>query len=516
MDIEHLPGILRYRASGTPHQIAIRSKDGNLSYRQLDRASNQVARALAAEGLASGARVAILSKNTAAQLEIWWGALKCDATLVPVNYRLVARELAFILNDSGAEVLFVGKDFYPVVEAMLADLRRVRKVVAIDAGHPQWEAFADWRNRQDGDEFPAKVGASEVALQIYTSGTTGRPKGVQITHANLLADQRRSEGVGLWSDKDVALLCMPLCHLGGCGVSLRALYFGMEIVLLDGFEPVQVLRTIAQNRITKAFFVPSMLHILMETPGCREADLASLDLVFYGAGAMPFELLAQAMKIFPCRFATGYGMTETSGAITYLSPDDHLGEHARERMKSCGRPSGARIKIVDESGNEVPPGAVGEIVCSSPQVMSGYFGQPEETASAIRGGWLYTGDAGYFDADGYLYISDRIKDMIVSGGLNIYPREIEEVLMEHPCLAEVAVIGVPNDRWREAVKAIAVVKPDRAVTADELILFARERMGKYKVPQTIDFIDALPRNTSGKVLKRELRLPYWAGRDRLV
>lgn len=516
MEIENLLDILRYRARTTPATVALRSKDGVVSYEDLDRASNQMARAIAAQRAKPGARLAILAKNTAAQMDIWWGALKSRTTLVPVNYRLVARELAFILNDSGAEILFVGRDFYAVAQAMLPDLRSVRKVVAIDGGHAEWGALRDWKDRHDADAVEALVGISDVALQIYTSGTTGRPKGVQITHANLIADQLRSEGTGLWSDKDVALLCMPLCHLGGCGVSLRSVYFGMEIVLMNGFEAVEVMHQIAKYRVTKAFFVPSMLHIMLNTPGCREADFSSLDLVFYGAGAMPFELLTEAMKVFPCRFATGYGMTETSGAVTYLAPEDHLGVHARERMKSCGRPNGARIRILGKKGDEVATGEVGEIVCSSPQVMIGYFGQPQETAEAIRDGWLHTGDAGFFDADGYLHISDRIKDMIVSGGLNIYPREIEEVLMEHPAIAEVAVIGVPDDRWREAVKAIVVTKAGNQISVDELIAFARERMAKYKVPQSVDFSEALPRNTSGKVLKRELRLPFWTGRERLV
>ena len=231
---------------------------------------------------------------------------------------------------------------------------------------------------------------------------------------------------------------------------------------------------------------------------------------------MPFELLTRVMEVFPCRFATGYGLTETGGAVTFLSPEDHLGAKARQRMQSCGRPSGAEVRVVDAGGNNMAPGIVGEIICWSAQMMTSYFGLPEETAQTIRRGWLHTGDADYFDDDGYLHISDRIKDMIVSGGLNIYPREIEEALLEHPAILEAAVIGVPDDRWREAVKAIVVVQEGAAVSEEQVIAFARERVGSYKVPQSVEFLGALPRNTTGKVMKRELRLPYWAGRERLV
>lgn len=517
MDATNLVEVLRYRAKDTPEKIALRFKDADFTYSQLDQASNQVGHAISAMGIAPGARAAILCKNSPAQFDIWWGAMKAKVALVLVNYRLAKREIIYILNDASAEILFVGKNFYDVAEAILPELRSVKKIVAVDGDHPEWESLAQFKERQDTSDLSSTIEPADIALQTYTSGTTGRPKGVLTSHGNLLADQHRNELLGLWRDTDVTLLCLPLCHIGGTGVALRCIYFGMRIMLMDEFNPTAVIKTIPEQKITKAFFVPSMLHILLEAPGCRDANFSTLDVIFYGAAAMPFELLTQVMKVFSnCRFGTAFGMTETNGGVTYLSPEDHRGERARERLKSCGKPIGAQVRIVDDTGREMPQGDVGEIQVLSPQVTPGYFRLPEETAKAFDNGWLRTGDAGYFDADGYLYISDRLKDMIVSGGLNIYPREIEETLLEHPAVADVAVIGVPDDRWREAVKAIVVRKSGQSVTAEELIAFAGERMGKYKVPRTVDFMDELPRNTSGKVLKRELRLPYWAGRDRLV
>jgi acyl-CoA synthetase (AMP-forming)/AMP-acid ligase II len=429
--------------------------------------------------------------------------MKAEAVLVLVNYRLAKREIIYIVNDAGAEIRFVGKDFHYVAQAILTELRGVKKVVAIDGGHSEWESLIAFKGQQAATDLQLKIASSDIALQIYSSGTTGRPKGVLTSHGNLLADRHRKELLELWRDTDVTLLCMPLCHIGGTGVALRCIYFDMRIILVEDFNAAAVIKAIPDYKITKVFFVPSMLHFLLETPGCREADFSLLDLIFYRAAAMPFELLTQVMKVFDFRFGTAFGMTETNGGVTYLSPEDHRGDRARQRLKSCAVPIGAQIRIVDERGEDVLPGTVGELPVLSSQVKPGYFGLPEETAKAFD-------NAGYFDEDGYLYISDRLKDMIVSGGLNIYPREIDEVLLAHPAVAKVAVIGVPDDRWREAVKAIVVKNSSRSTTAEELVAFAGERMGKYKVPKTVDFVDALPRNTAGKVLKRELRLPYLA------
>jgi len=393
----------------------------------------------------------------------------------------------------------------------------VRTIVALDGKHPVWRDYASWLAHVSPADPGWPIHAGDCAVQMYTSGTTGHPKGAQLSHANLLTLLPGAlRQFGRWHDGDVSLVCMPLFHIGGSGWALVGLYAGAEIVLAREFDPAAMLRLIAEFGVTKAFLVPAMILFLLQAPQCAKTDFSSLELIAYGASPAPIELLRAALKAFGCGFAQVYGLTETTGAITYLPPEDH-GEHAIERLKSCGKPmTGVAIKILDASGHELPPGEVGEVVCRTPQIMLGYWDLPEATRAAIRDGWFHTGDAGYMDGDGYVYIYDRVKDMIISGGENIYPAEVENALFGHPAIADVAVIGVPDEKWGEAVKAVVVKKPGIEVSIAELIEFARSRIGGFKVPRSIDFVDALPRNPSGKILKRELRKPYWADQDRQV
>lgn len=518
MKADNLVEVLRHHVEKTPDQVALSFGAQDFSYADIERNSNQVARALQAAGIAPEARVAIMSKNTPAQLDVWWGAMKAKAVLVLLNYRLGPREVSYIANDANAEILFIGKDCYDLAAKVLPQLPRVKKVIALDGGHPEWESLEDFRRRQDGSFLPVQATRQDTCLQIYTSGTTGQPKGVLTAHGNLLADLLRCELTGLWSDRDNLLLCMPMCHIGGTGITIRSIYFGMHIELMREFNAAEVVRLIPQKRITKGVFVPSMLHMLLDTPGCREADFSSLDLILYGAGAMPYELMLRVLEVFPCRFTSAFGMTETNGGVTNLSPDDHVGPRAEALLKSCGRPAtGVEIRIVDEAGQDVPQGTVGQILVRSEQVTAGYYRLPEETGKLFQdGNWLRTGDAGYFDPDGYLYVSDRLKDMIVSGSLKIFPREVEEVMLEHPAVSDVAIIGVPDVKWREVPKAFVVLRSGQTATEQELMDFVQDKLAKFKVPKSVEFIQELPRTTSGKVLKRELRKPFWEGQDRQV
>jgi acyl-CoA synthetase (AMP-forming)/AMP-acid ligase II len=277
----------------------------------------------------------------------------------------------------------------------------------------------------------------------------------------------------------------------------------------------EILRLIPSERVTMAFFVPAVLRLLLQTPGSRQTDVSSVRHIVYGASPIPLDLLREALATFRCAFGQVYGLSETH-PITYLRPEDH-DPAGTPRMRSCGRPIGGMdVKVVDDREGEVPTGQVGEIICRSRQIMKGYWNRPEETARTIRDGWLHTGDAGYVDAEGYLYIYDRLKDLIVTGGENVYPAEVENALFGHPAVADVGVIGVPDARWGEAVKAIVVCRPGVEVAAEELIAYARERIASYKLPKSIDFVAALPRTLTGKILKRELRAPYWQGRERQV
>jgi acyl-CoA synthetase (AMP-forming)/AMP-acid ligase II len=350
---------------------------------------------------------------------------------------------------------------------------------------------------------------------MYTSGTTGYPKGAQLSHSGLLALTNVGlRSIGGWHENDVNLVCMPLFHIGGSGWALIGFHRGVDSVLMRDADPAAILRAIPEFRITKGFMVPALILFTLQNPQCKATDFSSLELICYGASPAPIDLVRNAIKVFGCELAQVYGLTETTGAINYLPPEDHDNS---ERLKSCGKPMvGIEIHVVDASGKDVPTGEVGEIITRSPQNMLGYWNQPEATSRTIRGEWFYTGDAGYLDKDGYLYIYDRVKDMIISGGENIYPAEVESALFGHPAIADVAVIGIPDDKWGEAVKAIVVKKPGVNVTPEELIGFARERIAHFKVPRSVDFIDALPRTPTGKILKRELRKPFWAGQSRQV
>jgi long-chain acyl-CoA synthetase len=515
--IRTVADVARHHGVAHADKVAIYFEGRSTSFAMLDRHASQIAQAIIARGLAAQARVALLAKNTPAFFEVWCGAAKAKTVLVPVNYRLAPPEVAYVLNDALAELLFVGADYYPLIERIESELKTVRQIVALDGGHPRWPDYAAWIAQQAAEDPDLPIQPSDVAVQMYTSGTTGHPKGAQLSHANLLTllPSALAEW-GTWRDDDVSLVCMPLFHIGGSGWALVGLYRGLTLVLTKHFEPAAILAMIQRYRVTKAFFVPAMLLFLLQTPQCRDTDFSSLDLVLYGASPAPLELLRNVLKVFGCGLAQVYGLTETTGAITYLPPEDH-GEQAIERMKSCGKSvHGVEIRVVDVAGKPLPPRQVGEVVCRTPQVMLGYWNMPDATARAIRDGWFYTGDAGYLDEDGYLYIYDRVKDMIVSGGENIYPAEVESALFGHPAIADVAVIGVPDERWGEAVKAIVVKKPGATVSAEQLLGYAREQIAGYKAPRSIDFVDALPRNPSGKILKRELRKPYWQGRERQV
>jgi acyl-CoA synthetase (AMP-forming)/AMP-acid ligase II len=515
--IRTLNDITRINAATAPDALAMVFDGRETTYGELDRRACKIANGLRADGCADQARIAILDKNSDLFFELMFGAIKAGAVLVPVNWRLAAPEISAIVNDAKAEILFVGPLYFDVVDKIRADLKTVRKVVALSGSHPGWEVFAAWRDRQVDQDPMRPTATDDVAIQLYTSGTTGLPKGVMLTHANFLALLPTAlEMWGGWTSREVVIVTMPLFHIAGSGWAIVAFYVGAVSVILPEVDPTRILDVIERRRITQALFVPAVILMLVQHPQCGMTDFSSLKNVVYGAAPIPTELLIQAMKALGCGFIQVYGLTETTGAFTWLAASEHV--PGSKPLLSCGKAfPGVELRVVEADGRDCKVGQVGEIVCRTPQVMLGYAGKPEETAKAIRSGWFHTGDAGYLDADGYLYIHDRVKDMIVSGGENVYPAEVESAIFGHPALSDVAVIGVPDDKWGEAVKAIVVLKPGAKATEAEIIAYARERIAGYKLPKSVDIhLGPLPRNPSGKLLKRVLRAPYWEGRKRLV
>ncbi|MFK7806052.1 MAG: fatty acid--CoA ligase [Anaerolineae bacterium] len=515
-DMQIVADIVRVNAKVQPAAVAMLLDEQETSYGELDTRASQVANGIISAGIAPQTRLALIDKNADNFFEILFGTAKSNTVMVAINWRLAPPEVAFVINDALAEILFVGREYVELVEAVQDQLTTVKKIIVLEGEHADWETYADWRNRQSAADPMLPIKHSDVAMQLYTSGTTGHPKGVQLTNDNIMAAMPSCVD---WVDvkpDDISFVCMPFFHIAGSAWGLVGLYNGIKNVLVREINPPQILEIIEKERITKSFFVPAIILFLLQTPSIKTTDLSSLRAIFYGASPIPLDLLKQAIAVFKCGFAQVYGLTETTGAVTYMPPEDHANP-VGNRLRSCGKALPiAEMAVFGADDKPVPTGEVGEIVCKSPLNMKGYWNLPQATANAIRGDWFYTGDAGYMDEDGYVYIHDRIKDMIISGAENIYPAEVESALFEHPAIADVAVIGVPDDKWGESVHAVVVTADGGELSAEEIIEFARERIAGYKIPRSIDFIAELPRNPSGKILKRELRIPYWEGHDRQV
>jgi long-chain acyl-CoA synthetase len=518
MAITTIAGLVRAHGATRPDRPAVTTSTRTATFAELDARSNQVAQALAAEGVAAGDRVAYLDKNALEYFELLFGAAKLNAVTVGVSWRLAPPEIAAIVNDSRATVFVVGEEFVPTVAAIESQLESVEKIVVVGS-HERHQSFEQWVDGQPAVDPDVPSGPDDVALQLYTSGTTGVPKGAMITNGNLFALVAAAPVFGLDANS-VNLVPMPLFHIGGSGYACLGMFAGAHTVLMREANPAEVLRLLVEQQVTNTFVVPAVLQFMLSVPGIDELDFSALRCVSYGASPISTEVLSTSIKTFKCDFIQVYGLTETTGTVTMLLADDHDVDGPKaHRLRSAGRPApGAELRIVStETGEVAPIGAVGEVCVRSPGNMAGYWNKPDETASTLTAdGWLRTGDAGYLDADGYLYIHDRVKDLIISGAENVYPAEVENVLMSHPGVADVAAIGVPSERWGETVKAIVVKAPDADPSPEEIIIFARERLAHYKCPTSVDFIDVLPRNASGKILKRELRAPYWAGHERSV
>ncbi len=515
-------GLLRYQAARQPEAPMLSLGEDRVSWSELKGRACRLAQALAGEGVGPGDRVAFLDRNGTAYFEALFGGAFLGAVNVAVNWRLAPPEMGAVIDDSKASVLIIHGDYLPCLAAMGTDLPSVVRIVVIGepSGGDREVGYEAWRDA--GEEVdPGYVGdPEEVSMQLYTSGTTGLPKGVMLTNGNLATAIGEAGETFRINEETVSLVAMPLFHIGGSGWALCGMSRGGRSVILRDVDPGEILRIFEEEQVTETFVVPAVLMLLLATPGIGVRDLSSLRNIFYGASPIAEEVLVNCMRVFGCEFTQVYGMTETTGAITALRPEDHDPDGPRRYLlRSAGQAHrGVELRIVDpDSGEDSPTGIVGELYTRSAYNMLGYWEKPEETdRTLLADGWLRTGDAGYVDADGYLFLHDRIKDMIVSGGENVYPAEVENVLLSHEGVADAAVIGVPDERWGETVKAVVVPVPGVEIDAGELISFCRERLAHYKCPTSVDLAEVLPRNPSGKILKRELREPYWAGRERRI
>jgi long-chain acyl-CoA synthetase len=480
-----------------------------LTYAEFNARANRLVSSLRRAGVKKGEVLGVLSWNSLGHVCVYGAAMKGGFVFSPFNPRLKAEELSHLIDYSGCTTLFVGADLVERVLEIRGRLPALQHLVALDEPVAEMLPLADLVREGDSTEPEVEVREDDPLHLIYTSGTTGRPRGALYTHRQAWDDCRTLAFNMSARAEDRHLQISPLFHIAG-NTGLRTFLFaGARNTIVSSFDAAATLRTIEEQKITHIMIVPTHLIMMLEVPDLQSYDLSSLELIWYGASAMPIEALRRGIAALGPIFAQGYGQTESGPAISHLSREEHvrfLAAGDQERLRSVGQPDiGVQVRILDPAGVDLGPGEVGEIVVRSAHVMHQYWQEPDASREALAGGWLRTGDMGRYDELGYLYIVDRKKDMIISGGENVYGREVEDVLRAHPCVAEVAVIGVPDELWVEKVHAVVVLHPGKSVLAETLALFCKERLAGYKVPKSVEFVEQLPKNATGKVLKTELR-----------
>ena len=507
-----LAEIIRKRAAATPAGVALALGDRESTFAGLDIRSSQAAAALQAAGVRQGDRIAFIGPSGPAFVEVMYGAAKCGAIFTAINNRLAAPEVRSILTDAEPRVVVADRDAAPLAD-QACDPRHPCTVLvtgqagpAGDGGPGSYEARRDAAPATD----PGVVAApDDTALILYTSGTTGLPKGVELTGRNLgCALHELHAGIGL-DEFSVCAAPIPFFHIAGLGLLLAANLNGSQLLLDQAPDARSVLRLLIDRDVTHAAVVPTVLQRLLALPECRNADWGKLSYIVYGASPIPLPVLREATEVIGCSFLQSYGLTESTGGFTLLGPADHVPEEAlAHRLRSAGRPmAGSRVRVVNPvTLEDCAVGERGEVLVAGSRIMKGYWRKPAQTGEVmLPGGWLRTGDSGSFDADGFLYLHDRLKDMIISGGENVYSAEVESVMTGHPCVAEVAIVSVPSAEWGESPYAVVVLLPDAEVTEAELISWTRDRLAHFKCPVGVSFVATLARTASGKLRKQEIR-----------
>jgi acyl-CoA synthetase (AMP-forming)/AMP-acid ligase II len=502
-----------YWARHDPARIMFKMDGRNVSFAQFDKLANQSAHYLLGQGAKSDELIGFMGKNSLDFYIALFGCARTNAGLVVLNWRLAAPELAQQIADSEAKLVIVEREQEPLWTAATALMDTPPSAIWID----ETDSFEAMIAGQPDGKVDVVVSEDDTAFQLYTSGTTGKPKGVMLAHrgTNMMRLSEHFEPAYHWESDDSFINALPNFHLLHLGITLQCLYNGVSITIVRQFDPALVLQTITKHQPTLLTLTPTMLQMLLDHPDAATTDFSSLRLTLYAGSPISLGLIKRAISVMPGKFMQFYGSTEAGGASSILRPEEHdLEDEAK--LQSCGRPLPLiEFRIVDADGNEVAEGEPGELLIRQPAMTKGYWRQPETTANAFENGWYRSGDVVRRDAQGLYYIVDRAKDMIVSGGENIYSAEIENVLSVHPAVAGVAVIGVPDARWGEAVKAIVIAKEGGA-DPDELLAWCRERLAAYKVPKSVDFVDSFPLVPSGKISKKDLREVYWGSEGRSV
>ncbi|MFN0112511.1 MAG: long-chain-fatty-acid--CoA ligase [Blastocatellia bacterium] len=515
--------VLRRAVRYFPNNTATIFNGQRQTYRELGRRVQALAAALSARGIQRNDHVAIYLLNSSQFLETVYACFEIGAVIVPLNTRLAADELVFIINDAECKAFITDNLLLPMAAGFKARLNGIEQFIAVGGG----EGFTDYETllaEHANSSFSSTEATSdeELAGLFYTSGTTGLPKGVMLSHRNLWMNALHTLATRAPEPNLNFLHAAPMFHLATFPAVINITVNGGTHTILQRFDLKAMMELIESAQVSSTVLVPTMVNFLIHHPDFNKHDLSSLHRVTYGAAPMPVELLNRAMAVLPnVEFSQGYGQTESSPLLTSLSHQDHItngDERLLRRLASCGRPvAGVEIEIQKDDGTFALAGEVGEVIARGPNVMMGYWKRPEETAATLRDGWLHTGDMGMADEDGYIYLVDRKKDMIISGGENVYSSEVENIVYQHPSVREAAVIGVPDDRWGEAVTAIVTLKPNTALTETELTEFCAARLADYKVPKRVEIReDELPKSGTGKIMKKELREPYWQGRNRRV
>lgn len=509
-DIANLADIPRYYGRTAGERVALMTVRRRETFRELDQISSRMANLFLESGITPGSVIGFYGKNSIEYFEALFAAAKAGSTLVVLNWRLSPLELRGVIEDAQPKLILVDAECAPVLAKSLDGAAIRVPTLGFDSSSDAATELTERLSKCSDIDPKQPLRPEDTAVLLYTSGTTGQPKGVQLTHGgmNMMRLCEHLEPAFVWQPDDVMMFVMPNFHLVGTGLSIQGLYNGVPLSILPGLDIPALIQTVERDRVTIFCLVPTALQMILDHPACADADLSSLRMVMYAGSPITAPLLKRAMTTLKCDFMQFYGATETFGAVTLLRPDQHDLEN-ESKLKSCGTPIPlVDVRVVSAAGDDLPNGEIGEFLIRSPAMFKGYLNKSSMTEAVLTGGWYRSGDAGYRGDDGLLYLVDRTKDMIISGGENVYSTEVEQALSKHPGVSQVAVIGLPDARWGERVAAIVVPKEGVLLTADEIIAHCRELIAAYKAPKQVIFTEGLPMTPTGKILKTALRKQY--------